>query len=161
MEQREETTPDQLLDIFQSRSLTKLITFTIVVHVVLLLATSMPFIWKSVAGRDTSSLSEEERVKVAVGEATSSLRKIAEAHGLSVQDLSSQFAGGPSPASQPQEVPKATDPTEPPKTEGDKPAPYGGQPAPDKPASEIEKEIGKVKEGPAVPPVDEEEDLFK
>ena len=154
MEKTNETTPDELLDTFRGRGLKTVILFTIVVHVVVLLGTSVPYLWRTVAGKDIGNLSEDERVKLAMKEATSSLRKIAEAHGLRPQDLSSRLDGGgpraprdettPAPAEQPDKQPEASAPAE-----------------PEKPKSEIEKEIEKVKEGPTAPPVEEEVDLFK
>ena len=138
----EQTTPDELMESFKGRSLKSIVVFTVIVHAVILVGTSIPFLWKAVAGEDTSRLSEEERIEAAVREATVSLREIAEEHGLKAQDLSNQFAGGRAKA------PKTTAPT-PTTTE------------PDKPENEIEKEINKVEVGPSVPPVEEEEDLFK
>ena len=50
--QREEITPDQLMEPFQSRGLKSIIVFTVAVHAVVLIGTSIPFLWKSVAGGD-------------------------------------------------------------------------------------------------------------
>jgi hypothetical protein len=85
----------------------------------------------------------------AVREATTSLREIAEQHGVKPQDLSSQFAGGKPKASK---VPAKSS-----KTPGEVPA---GDP--EKVKSAIEQEIEKVETGPEQPGVeDEEDDLFK
>ncbi len=140
----EETTPDQLMESFQGSSLKSIILFTVMVHVVVLTGASVPYLWKSIAGGDSSKLSEQERVKIAVGEATASLREIAEKHGLKPQDLGEEFAKG---------APKAEPVKEPAKVEVAEP---------EEPKSTIEKEI-KVKEaGPEVPSFDnEKEDLFK
>ncbi len=113
-------------------------------------AASAPFLWKTFFGADKAGLTEDERVELAVKEATASLREIAEEHGLKPQDLSNQFASGASRA------PKAS-PN--PKQDGS-PTPDGGNPT--EPKSALEKELDKKAIGPAVPPVeDDEEDLFE
>ena len=153
MNPTDETSPDELLDTFKGRGLKTIVVFTVVVHAVILLGTSVPFLWKTVTGGDKSELSEEERVQAAVKDATVTLRQIADEHGIKPQDLSSQLAGGPAKASPAK--PKATPEPEAATPESD------GQPAEPKPA--IQEEMEKVEEGPAVPPIpeDEEEDLFR
>jgi hypothetical protein len=136
-----ETAPGDLLANFNGRSLKSIILFTIVVHAVLVLATSGTYIWKAVAGGDSSKLSESERTELAVKEAQSAMRRIAEEHGLKPQDLGSHFAA---PAAAPKAEP-TTDSTTPP-------------PAPEEPKSTIEKDLKKAEPGPAVPADD---DLFK
>lgn len=152
MEQREETTPDQLLDTFRGRGLKTVIIFTIVVHVVVLLATSAPYLMRTFGAGDRMKLSETERMDLAVKEAMTSLKAIAESHGVKPQDLGSRLGGGAPQAPREEAAPAAT----PAKTEG-APAPS----EPEKPKSEIEKQIEKTKEGPAAPAVEEEVDLFK
>ena len=140
-----ETAPGDLLANFNGRSLKSIILFTLVVHAVLVLATSGTYIWKAVAGGDSSKLSESERTELAVKEAQSAMRRIAEEHGLKPQDLGSHFAA---PAAAPAAAPKA-EPTTDPKTP---------PPAPEEPKSTIEKDLKKAEPGPAVPADD---DLFK
>lgn len=140
------------MEAFRGRSLGSIILFTVVVHLVLLVGTSVPFLYKSVMGADTSGMSEEERIESAVKEATASLREIAEEHGLKPQDLSSQFAGGKP------RTPKA------PRPETTNPSGSGVVAEPEEPKTVIEQELNKVEAGPSVPTVedeDEEEDLFK
>ena len=153
MDKTNETSPDELLDTFRGRGLKSILIFTVVIHVVILLGTSIPFLWKRIAGEDTSELSEEERTQLAVKEATVSLRKIAETYKIRPQDLSNQLAGG---------RPKATTP-KPAATDGDDPSPESETPAsegdPEDPKSAIEEEIEKVEDGPEVPPIPEEEDV--
>lgn len=155
MNPNNETSPDELLDTFGGRSLKKIVLFTVVVHAVILLGTSIPFLFGKAFGMGSGDLSEEDRVKAAVREANITLRKIADEHGIEPQELSSSLSGG---------VPKA-----PPAESGDAPEP---EPAPgpaddpdaaDEPKSAIEEELEKVEEGPEVPPVPEEEevDLFR
>lgn len=151
MDPTHETTPDELLDTFRGRSLKSIILFTLAVHTVVVLGTSVPFLWKTLAGPSTK-LTEEQRVQAAVKEATASLRKIAERHGIPPQDLGSQFAAGspaaPAPAS-PAATPETVTPAE-------------NAESGDEPKSAIEEEIEKVAPGPEVPPIPEEEvDLFK
>lgn len=138
-----ETTPDQLMKTFEGRSLKSIILFTIVVHAVLLIGTSVPYLWGAVAGEDTTGQSEEERLQAAAKEATAAIREIAERYQLKPQELSSRFTDGAPKA------PAATPAPETPTTED--------SPEPD---SLIEQEIQKVEEGPELPSV-EDEDLFK
>lgn len=162
MEQTNETSPDALLDTFRGRGLKKILIFTVVIHIVVLIGGSVPFLWKKIAGEDTSGLSEEERTQVAVKEATASLRKIAEQHGIRPQDLSSQLSGGRPKA--PAAAPEADKPGWP-GGEEQPPAPGEGEgeEGEDGPKSAIEEEIEKVEDGPEVPPIPEEEevDLFR
>lgn len=154
---KEEITPDQLLETFHGRSMKNIIIFTVVVHVVGMVATSGSYLWNMVAGADSSKLGEKERMELATKEATSSLREIASKHGLKAEDLSSRFAGSASPAPASEESPGAV--AEKPK-EGTPAA--NPEAAPEKPKSAIEKEINTKEAGPALPSIeDEKEDLFK
>lgn len=152
MDPTHETNPDELLDTFEGRGLKPIILFTVAVHAVVLLGTSAPFLLEKITGGNTSEASEEERVQAAVKDATASLRKIADEHGIKPQDLGSQLAGGvpTAPTSEPEETPDATVPSD--STE-----------QPEEPKSAIEEELEKVEEGPEVPPIpeDEEVDLFR
>lgn len=151
--QKEEITPDQLLETFRGSSMKNIILFTVLVHVVVLIGTSVPYIWKSVAGGDSSKLSEKERMEIAAREATSSLREIASKHGVKPEDLSSNFAGKTS----------VTPATETPKPES--PANVESEKAPEAaeaPQSAIEKELDVKEAGPKLPAIEQEkEDLFK
>ena len=146
----DEISPDELMESFKGRGLKTIILFTVVIHAVLLLGTSIPFLKKAVTGKDTSELSEQERMELAMKEATESLRDIAEEHGLNVQDISNNFSdkkssdGAPSPDVRAPKPPDA------------KPV----DKSPD-PKSDIEKDLKIKKDGPETPKVDEEEDLFK
>jgi hypothetical protein len=143
----DETTPDALMESFHGRSLKSIVVFTLIIHAILLLGTSVPFLIEKVAGKDTSELSEDERIELAVKEATSSLQDIAKEHGLNVQDISNQFAGGARKSKAP-----AKDPATKPAPEAD----------PEKPKSTIEKELDVKADGPEVPKVEEDDDdLFK
>jgi hypothetical protein len=140
----EETTPDQLMAPFRGRSLKSIIAFTVVVHLVVLGGTSVPFFLKTVRGEDGSKLTEDQRIDLAVREATASLREIADKHGLKAQDLGERFGSG-APKTEVAKVP-ASAPVEQPK----------------EPKSAIEKELDTKEPGPALPDVKEEDnDLFK
>ena len=166
-----EKSPDDLMRHFHGRSLKGIITFTVIFHAVVLLGSSVPYLW-STFGKGTANLSEEERFKIAAKEADDTLREIAEKHGLKPQDLGERLAGGApkaaAPAATPATSPAPTAPTPatlstaptPAPESAPAPAPAGqGQP-PAAPPSAIEKEIEKVKPGPTVPGV-EDDDLFK
>lgn len=139
-----QATPDEMLTAFNGRSLKSIIIFTVVAHVILVLATSGPYIWRAVAGADSSKLSETERVELAVKEVNASMARIAEQHGIKPQDLGSRF------------VTNAPAPAAPPKAEPASPQ----EPVSEKPESTIEKELKKTEPGPTVPGAGDE-DLFK
>ncbi len=154
MNPKQETTPDQLMEAFHGRSFKSIILFTVIVHVVVLGGTSVPYFMKSIAGKSDSKLSEKERTEIAAREATSALHDIATKHGLKPQDLSTRIAGGAAPAAPKEETPA-------PKEEPPAPAPEET----DKPKSAIEEQLEVKEAGPTVPPVPTEEatddDLFE
>ena len=145
----EETTPAELLETFRGSSLKSIVIFTVAVHLIVLLATSGSYLAKR--GLDNSKKTDKERMESAVEEMNASMKAIAEKHGLKPQDLSSRLSDGapkaakaaPEPTEVPKETPKEVKPSE-----------------PEKPKSEIEKEIEKVAPGPDLPNV-KDEDLFK
>jgi hypothetical protein len=142
-----DVTPDTLMQRFQGSGLKTIIVFTLVVHVVVLLGSSVPFLVKKVLGANTSAMTQEDRVKAAVQEATVAIRKIAGDYGLNPQDISDRFATGGSRAAvvAPEEaVPAATD--------------EEAAEEPERPKSEIEKALEVQAEGPAVPRIDD--DIF-
>jgi len=125
--------------------------FTVIVHVIVLLGSSVPYLWKSVAGDDSSKLGEKERMEIAAREAAGSLREIASKHGVKPEDLSSRFAAS-APAAANVDTKETTAPA--PQTET--------PPASAEPKSAIEKELNTKETGPALPAIeDEKEDLFK
>ncbi|HCI91831.1 MAG TPA: hypothetical protein DHV60_04675 [Verrucomicrobiales bacterium] len=142
----DETTPVELMESFQGRSLKSIVVFTLIIHALILIGTSVPFLIEKVAGKDNSELSEDERIELAVKKATSSLRDIADEHGLNVQDISNQFASG------------AKKPKAPAKDSAKKPTPPAD---PENPKSTIEKELDVKADGPEIPKVEDDDDLFK
>ncbi len=166
MNPNQETTPDQLLETFRGRSFKSVILFTVIVHVVFICGTSVPYIMKAFTGKSDSTLSEKERTELAATEAKDALRDIATKHGIKPQDLSIQIAGGEAPTAPKEEAPAPTvEPTTPETTNPEETVKPGETEDPEKPKSAIEKQLEVKEEGPKVPtiPVEEanEEDLFK
>ncbi len=156
-----EKSPDDLMRHFHGRSLKGIIIFTVLLHAVVLLGSSVPYLWNTF-GKGTADLSEEERFKLAAKEADAALRTIAEQHGIKPQDLGERLAGGApkatAPAPKPTADPATPTPANPVTTPEASPTP-GGQPATT--PSAIEKEIQKVEPGPTVPGMKDDDDLFK
>ena len=73
---KNETTPDELLGSFKGRSLKSIIVFTVVVHAVVLVGSSIPALLGGMAKEDISDMSEEERVAAAVKKANAALEVI-------------------------------------------------------------------------------------
>lgn len=150
----QETTPDQLLEAFRGRSFKSIILFTLVVHLVVIGGTSVPFFIRSVTGKSDSKLTEQERTEIAAREATSALRDIAAKHGLKPQDLSTRIAGGAAPKAPQAETPAPAEETAAPALE-----------EADKPKSAVEAQLEVKEAGPQVPPIPveeaEDDDLFK
>ncbi|MDT8390930.1 MAG: hypothetical protein RRC34_10525 [Lentisphaeria bacterium] len=154
-----DTTPDAMMDAFKGRGLKSIILFTVIIHVIVLGGTSIPYVLREL--KDTTELSEEERVKLAIEEATPILREIADKYGLNPQQLSSQFAGGGSRAAklaeqtpEPVETPGETTPA--PGTD-DTNAPDSD---PERPKSALEKELDVKLDGPKQPSLEDEKDIF-
>ena len=148
-----EVTPDALMALFKGKGLKPIVTFTVVVHAVVLIGTSLPFLVESVFGADHSKRSEDERVKSAVEDATAALRKIAQKHGLNPQDISRQFAGGGSRSPEPADAGE-------PDADGDE-APVLQAPEDGREKSAYETNLETKAEGPTVPNFeDDEDDIF-
>lgn len=147
-----EVTPESMMSDFRGRPIIGILGVTVIVHVILVGVFSVGYLKNELLGEDTSSLSEEERMDVAVREATASLREIAERHGVSPQDLTKQFADG-----------KARDSATPTNPEMPPGSPTATTPDTETPKSAIEKELDKVEKGPELPPAlpKDEDDLFK
>ena len=152
----DEVSPDSLMGDFRGRPFVAILAFTVIVHAVLIGVFSFGYLKNQVLGEDTSSLSEEERMDIAVREATSSLRDIAERHGVSPQDLSDRFSAGG--------LTTNSNSTSPPDTAGEQDAPADGDDTtPEGPQSAIEKELQETKDGPELPDlpsIEDEDDLF-
>ena len=151
--------PDDLMNHFQGRSLKGIVVFTIIVHIVVILVTSIPFFIGKFAPND--DLSQEERTKMAVQEANEKLAQIAKTHGLQTAQLRSQMAGGRRPAAKPVED-KPADPAPAEgegEGEGEGSTPAEGEIRGD---SEIENTLKQKLPPPTeLPPVNNTDDLFK
>ena len=149
----DDVTPDSLMERFHGRGMMSIAIFSLIVHAAVLLGSSVPFIVKEFLGSSTADMKEDERLDIAVREATASLKAIAEEHGLNPQDLSNRFSRGSKRTVAP---PVDIEPAE---TDENTKA---GADAPAREKSEYEKNLEQKAEGPALPAVgDEEEDLFK
>lgn len=151
-----DVTPELLMQQFQGKGLKSIIVFTLVVHAVVLTASSVPYLANKLFGADKASMTKEEQVKAALEEASESIREIAAGYGLSPQDISDKFSGGASRAA------AAAAGTEPGTTDAVVPeagVPDVAAPAmPERPISAIEKELDVKADGPAVPKIDD--DIF-
>lgn len=157
-EYKQDVTPDELLSDFRGKGLFPILIFTVLVHAVVVLGSSVPWMMDTLFSSVDEDASEEDRMKEAVREATGSLRDIADKYRLHPEELSSQFTkkGKSNPAStQTQDEGKAptAGTTETPTTPTE----------PEEPKSAIQKELEVKATGPALPsiPQETEEDLFK
>lgn len=149
-EQNNDVTPESLMDNFRGPGLIKMVVVTVVVHIVVLIVGSLPYLKRTILGADTSKMTKEQKMENAMDDATSALRKIAAQHGLNPQDISDQFAAAGSRTVKPDtaveaagaEAPASVKPTE-----------------PEKPKSAIEKELEKAVKGPEMPPAGKD-DIF-
>lgn len=153
MDKTNDTSPDDLMRHFRGRKLKSIIIFTIIVHFVIIGGTSLPYLVRGLSGPDTEKLSEDERIELAVKEATSSLQQIADTYGIRPQKLSEQLNGKRRPAA------RAETETEAPEPELD--ASVEPSADPEAPKSEIEKQLELAVPGPSLPPVEEAVDLFE
>ena len=156
-----EISPDALMSDFRGRPVMSILTFTVIAHLLFIGFFSLGYLRNQVFGESNSSLSEEERLDQAMEEATRSLRKIAERHGIQPQDLSEQFANrssGSSKSSPPGKKPPISPET------ATQPVAQPRETSMDSSDSAIEKELKKKAKGPDLPslnPIEDEDDLFK
>jgi hypothetical protein len=145
--QSKDVTPDELMQTFRGRSLKSMLIFTLIVHAVFILATSLPGIVKNLAGGKTEDLTPEERAELATKEATAALREIAQRHGMTAQDLGTRF-GSPAARSAAETTTMTAN---------------GTPESPATPPSTIEQQLNTTAEGPVTPPIPpaDDEDLFK
>ena len=156
--QNNDLNPDELMSDFRSKGLLRIIIFTFVIHGVVLLGSSVPWMYDSLFSSVDENASEEERIKEAVREATGSLKDIAEKYGIHPEELSSQFSkkdkkGSVRVTSQERTNSSISGNADQPQSKDEE----------NKPKSSIEKEIEIKANGPELPsiPKEKEEDLFK
>lgn len=155
-----EVTPDSLMEHFRGCSLKSIILFTVVLHILVLGGSSIPFLLEEVLGPDTSAMEKEERIENAMREATNSLREIAEEYDLKPQDISDQFGSGSVPGTPPQDkegVPENAAEASQQTTQKETGESKAGN-GEDDPKSAMEKKLEIKKEGPDMPAVDD--DIF-
>jgi hypothetical protein len=150
----DDATPDSLMEQFKGQGLKPILIFTVVVHVVLILGSSIPFFVRTITGGSAAKRPEAERLESAVEDATSAIRKIAKKHGLNPQVVSDQFTGGGSRTS------KATDAATPDAAADDSASgPETDEPGRVKSAYETNLEVQV--QGPSVPSFeDDSDDIF-
>lgn len=150
---------DVMMRDFKGHKIIMLIGAAVLVHVVIILASSFGYIRNEVFGADTTGMSKEDRVKVALGEATSALAQIVERHDLTVDDVLDKLAatgsraerlqGGAKPEAAPEEGPApaagATTP-EAPQVQ-----------APERKLSELERNLPQATPGPKAPKINRDD----
>jgi len=152
-----DVTPDDLMSDFRGKGIFGIFIFTFLVHAVVLLGSSVPWMMETLFSSVDDKASEEERIKEAVREATGSLRDIAEKYGIHPEELSSQFTKKDKTSQSGKQTQEEAEPstlkTTTPVTSTE----------PEEPKSAIQKELEVKATGPALPavPNDTEEDLFK
>jgi hypothetical protein len=154
---------DDLLRDFRGRGLMGPLLVTVLVHAVLILATSVPYL-RTALGGGKADLTEEQRLDAAVKQATASLQEIAKEHGVRPQDLGSRFSSGgkPAAAAKAGSTEKSDAPekaaTARPDAGGQPATPAGQAPAAQQPAADAPP---APPAGPALPEVKDDVDLFK
>lgn len=155
MSNASKTQPDDLMDHFKGRSLKSIVIFTIIVHLVVIGITSIPY-FLGMFGDPNKGLSEEKRTQLAIKEANETLAEIAKSHGLQAQQLRSQMASG-RPAPKPDQTTEQEQETTAP-ADGETTEPAEGEIRGD---SEVEQKLKEKLDPPELPPVNNTDDLFK
>lgn len=157
-----DVTPESLMAHFKGPGVMQMIMVTLVFHAVLVFGTSVSYLKKTFLGGDVAAMTKEQRIEKAVGEATSSIRKIASENGLNPQDISDTFSASASRAAKAAAgavnkgaAPATNAPAE--KPAASKPEESG---KPERPESQIEKDLKKAVKGPTEPPAAGADDIF-
>lgn len=83
-----EGTADELLDDFKGSSLKRIIIFTVVIHVVLVVGTSIFYLWNVLTVGDVKDLPEEKRMEMAIAEVNRHIRRTADQYDILPKVLS-------------------------------------------------------------------------
>jgi hypothetical protein len=167
---RSSAEPEDLMRDFRGGGLMRFVVLAVVVHAVVILATSIPWLRETLMGSATAGMTDEEKLQAAVKEATSKISAIAKEHGVSPQELGARFGGSGKATTQPsKDTPsKASPPTGPapavPADAGPATAAPGSgnvQPPPPGDVSPSRPPTPPVPPGPSLPAVDDNVDLFK
>lgn len=151
--------PDSLMGDFHSKPLLKIILVTVIVHLLIVGGFSFGYFKRQLLGQSTASMTDAQKLDLAVRDGTTALREIAERYGVNVQDLSGRFSGSAAPRPAPAMQPDAQPATQP---GSDAPVNNDQSTPPQQPKSEIEKVIEQKEPGPEVPDlsIEKEGDLF-
>lgn len=158
----DEVTPEGMMEHFRGPGLVKMVLVTAVVHALVILGSSIPFLKRTLLGSDVSQLTRDERVEKAMADATASLRQIAAANGLNPQDISERLAAGRprgTPAAAAAPAATVTDEGAAAATTTPAVAPSPAA-APERPESRIEKDMKTAVEGPKMPDAVDKDDIF-
>lgn len=156
-----DVSPDSLMTDFRGSSLFKILLFTLILHVVVLIALSPGYLMKLVFGEqpepvpeEVQQLSEEERLGKAEEEGKAAFREIADRYNVKFSDLKARLTDG-TPAA----TPNTDTPADPAAGTGDAATGDGSTSGGD---SQIEKDLNRTADGPSMPPGSPEdgEDLF-
>lgn len=150
-EMNNDVTPESLMDNFRGPGFIKMVVVTVVVHIVVLIGASLPYLKRTIFGADSSKMTKEQKMENAMDDATSALRKIAAQHGLNPQDISDQFAATGSRTVKPDAAVSGDS--------KDAAAVTVKSAEPEKPKSAIERELEKSVKGPEIPAVGND-DIF-
>ncbi len=155
------TEPDDLMRDFRGGGIWRFTLIALVIHAVVILATSVSWLQETFIGDSTASMTEEQKLDTAVKEATASLQAIAKQHGVRPQDLGARFGGGGKPSPAEADTKKPTGPKPP--VAGSPPVapPPADAPPPPVPSSDAPPAAPPVPPGPSLPAVDDNVDLFK
>ena len=157
--------PDSLLGNFKGPGLLAILAVAILVHVVVIAGTSIPFLKRSLLGEHATALTKEQRMEKAMTEVTAAVQKIASANGLNPQEITDKLAPPPATA-----VPADTKSEKPAPVVAAAASPAAAVPAPaqepaalakpEKQESKIEADLKKTAAGPKTPGVGDKEDIF-
>jgi len=149
-----DATPESLMENFKGPKFVSLVILTVVVHVVIIFGSSVPYVIGKFA--DSSKMTKDEKIKLAVEEATIELREIAEKYQLNPQEISDQFSGGGSRTKAADDAAASAD-----QGEDATAKPDETPEEPEGPKSAIEKAIETKVEGPKMPTFeDKKDDIF-
>ena len=88
----DEMRTDVMMRDFKGKKVLFLVLAALIFHAVIIVGSSFGYLASEVFGEDTSEMTKEDRVDVALGEATSALSEIAERHTLTMNDILEKFA---------------------------------------------------------------------
>lgn len=161
---RSSAEPEDLMRDFRGGGLMRFAILALVVHAIVILATSIPWLRETFIGSATAGMTEEEKLEAAVNEATAKISAIAKEHGVSPLELGARFGGNgkksTAESKTPADKPKAPASGTPPPAPAT-PEPPAGQSPPAETPTTAPAPAPAVPPGPSLPAVDDNVDLFK